>query len=163
LQFTLPGSPNIYYGAEVGMTGGDDPANRGPMRWDLVNDDNPEFAWIKKLIGLRKTHRALRIGDFRLVEADKLLAFERYTERALETVIVLANPTAVPVTERVMIPHASLMDDTPVVDILSPTETTPISRVEAGFIAATVPPLNVQALILQERPLGGYSRYKRVR
>ena len=43
LQFTLPGAPNIYYGSEVGMTGGSDPENRGPMRWDLVRDDNPEL------------------------------------------------------------------------------------------------------------------------
>jgi glycosidase len=163
LQFTLPGAPNLYYGSEVGMSGGGDPANRAPMRWDLVRDDNPELAWIKKLIGLRKGHRALRVGNFRLVESDKLLAFERYTDRALETVIVLANPTAAPVTEHVMVANASVMDDTPVVDILSPTDTLPIGRIDAGFIALTLPPESILALMLQERPLGGYSRYKRVR
>ncbi|MFN7694286.1 MAG: alpha-amylase family glycosyl hydrolase, partial [Burkholderiales bacterium] len=47
LQFTLPGAPNLYYGVEVGMTGGADPENRGPMRWDLVRDDNPEMVWTK--------------------------------------------------------------------------------------------------------------------
>lgn len=162
LMFTLPGSPNIYYGSEVGMSGGDDPENRNPMRWDLVNDNNPEFTWIKKLIGLRKGHRALQVGNFRLVESDRLLAFERYTNRALETVIVLANPTAAPVTERVMIPHASLMDDTPVVDILSNDAIKPVGRIEAGFITLTVPPETIHAFMLQERSLGGYSRYKRV-
>jgi len=30
LQFSIPGSPCLYYGVEVGMEGGDDPANRGP-------------------------------------------------------------------------------------------------------------------------------------
>jgi len=163
LQFTLPGAPSIYYGAEVGMTGGDDPENRGPMRWDLVRDDNPELVWIKNLIGLRKEHRALRIGDFRLVESDRLLAFERYTDRALETVVVLANPTTVPLTERVMISNSSLMDDTPVVDILDSADAPPIGRIEAGFMTVTMPPQRIQALMLQELPLGGYSRYKRVR
>ena len=163
LQFTLPGAPNIYYGAEVGMTGGDDPENRGPMRWDLVRDDNPELVWIKNLIGLRKEHRALRVGDFRLVESDRLLAFERYTDRALETVVVLANPTTVPLTERVMISNSSLMDDTPVVDILDSADAPPIGRIEAGFMTVTMPPQRIQALMLQELPLGGYSRYKRVR
>jgi cyclomaltodextrinase len=43
LQFTLPGAPNIYYGAEVGMTGGGDPENRAPMRWDLMRDDNADL------------------------------------------------------------------------------------------------------------------------
>jgi glycosidase len=66
LQFTLPGAPNIYYGAEVGMTGGPDPENRSPMRWDLMHSDNAELVWMKQLIALRKAHRALRVGDFRL-------------------------------------------------------------------------------------------------
>lgn len=86
LQFTLPGAPNIYYGSELGMTGGDDPANRGPMRWDLASDGNPEFVWMTKLITLRKQHRALRIGNFRLIDSDRLLAFERYTNRPLGSV-----------------------------------------------------------------------------
>ena len=29
LQFTLPGSPNLYYGTELDMPGGDDPEMRG--------------------------------------------------------------------------------------------------------------------------------------
>jgi glycosidase len=32
-QFTYPGSPAIFYGDEVGLTGGDDPFNRGTYRW----------------------------------------------------------------------------------------------------------------------------------
>jgi cyclomaltodextrinase len=43
LQFTLPGSPNLYYGSEVGMTGGDDPEMRAPMRWDLVATTTPTW------------------------------------------------------------------------------------------------------------------------
>ena len=163
LQFTLPGAPNIYYGREIGMTGGNDPDNRGPMRWDLVRDDNPELTWIKKLIDLRKQHRALRVGNFRLVESNRLLAFERYTDQALETVIVLANPTAAPVTERVMIANAGLIDDTPVIDVLSPTDAPPIGRIAAGFMTVTIPPETVHVLMLRELSLGGYSRFKRIR
>ena len=162
LQFTLPGAPNIYYGSEVGMTGGSDPENRGPMRWDLVHSDNPELAWIKKLILMRKQHRALRIGNFRLVESDRLLAFERYTDRALDTVIVLVNPTGTAITEQIMIANGGLMDDTPMVDVLSPTDTPPVSRVEAAFMTVTVHPETVFVLIPRERSLGGYSRYKRI-
>lgn len=158
LQFTLPGAPNIYYGSETGMTGGADPENRGPMRWDLVNADNPELTWVKQLIALRKHNRALRIGNFRLVEAERLLAFERYTERALETIVVLANPADAPVTERIMIANASLMDTTPMVDLLSPAS----AAMEAGFMTVHVPPRTVCVLRPSEPPMGGYSRYKRV-
>ena len=80
------------------------------MRWDLVSEENPELIWIKQLIALRKENRALRIGNFRLIESERLLAFERYTNRALETVTVLANPSDAAVTERVMVANASLMD-----------------------------------------------------
>ena len=161
LQFTLPGAPNIYYGAEVGMTGGADPENRGPMRWDLLKADNPELVWMKQLIALRKTHRALRVGDFRLLESEKLYAFERYTNRALETVLVLANPTDREVTERVMVANAYLMEDTPLVDMISPSGKSP-ATVGSGFITVTVPPKTAMVLQPKERNLGGYSRYKRV-
>ncbi len=163
LQFTLPGAPNVYYGSEVGMTGGADPENRGPMRWDLANDDNPEFTWIKQLIALRREHRALRIGDFRRIESDRLLAFERYTDRALETMIILVNPSNAAVTDRIMIANADLMDDTPVFDVLGQADAPPMATVGAGFMTATIPPETAVVLTPRERPLGGYSRYKRVR
>jgi glycosidase len=163
LQFTLPGAPNIYYGSELGMTGGADPENRAPMRWDLARADNPELAWAELLIGLRKQHRALRIGNFRLVEADRLLAFERYTERPLETVVVLVNPTDAAITEQVMIANAGLMDDTPMVDLLGPADAPPAGTVGAAFLTATVPAEAALILVPRERSLGGYTRYKRVR
>ncbi len=162
LQFTLPGAPNVYYGSEVGMAGGADPENRGPMRWNLVNDDNPEFAWTKRLIALRQEYRALRIGDYRRVETDRLLAFERHTDRALETVIVLVNPSNAAVTDRIMIANADLMDDTPMVDVLGDPDAPPVATIGAGFLTVTLPPESAVVLSPRERPLGGYSRYKRV-
>lgn len=163
LQFTLPGAPNIYYGSEVGMIGGGDPENRGPMRWDLVRADNPELVWIKQLIELRKQHPALRIGNFRLVESDRLLAFERYTDRVLETVVVLANPSGAAMTDRVMIANAGLMDATPMVDLLGPADGPPAGTVEAAFLTVTIPAETVLVLTPREHTLGSYSRYKRIR
>ncbi len=162
LQFTLPGSPNIYYGSEVGMIGGEDPENRGPMRWDLVHDNNSELTWMRQLIALRRQHRALRIGNFRLVDADQLVAFERYTDQVLETVIVLANPSTEIITEPVMIANASLMDNTPMVNLLDPTHTNPVCTLNAAFMHVTVPAETVFVLMPREPALGGYSRYKRV-
>jgi glycosidase len=162
LQFTLPGAPNLYYGAELGMTGGADPENRGPMRWDLVRDDNPELAWVRQLIALRKAHRALRVGDFRLIESHKLFAFERHTDRALESRIVVANPGDTTVRERLLVPNPHLMDDTPMVDVLDVVSPAPAVGFGPGFITVELPPNGV--VVLQPRPkaLGGYSRYKRV-
>jgi cyclomaltodextrinase / maltogenic alpha-amylase / neopullulanase len=64
-QMTFPGSPAIYYGDEVGMTGGEDPYNRAPYPWaDQGGDpDSDLFAEYKKLIQLRKNNPVLRHGD----------------------------------------------------------------------------------------------------
>lgn len=162
LQFTLPGAPNVYYGAELGMTGGPDPENRGPMRWDLLKDDNPELVWTRQLIALRKTHRALRVGDFRRIDAERLFAFERYTDRALDSVLVVANPSDQAVTERLMVPDGELMDDTPLVDALRPAGPA-VATLGSGFVTVHVPARTALVLTPQERALGGYSRYKRVK
>jgi glycosidase len=165
LQFTLPGAPNLYYGVEVGMTGGADPENRGPMRWDQLRDDHPEFVWLRQLIALRKAHRALRVGDFRLIEAQRLLAFERHTDRALDSVLVVANPGDTPVRERLLVANAHLMDDTPMIDVLGLVApgAASASNFGPGLVTVEVPPRGV--LVLQPRPKshGGYNRYKRVR
>jgi glycosidase len=162
LQFTLPGAPNIYYGAELGMVGGADPENRSPMRWDLMSTENLEYRWIKQLIELRKQNRALRIGNFRTIASDRLMAFERYTDRALETVLVFANPTKAAITERVMVSNSDLMDDTPMHDLFAAAGSKPITTFGAGLMTITVPAETVIALKPVERNLGGYSRYKRV-
>jgi len=161
LQFTLPGAPNLYYGAEVGMVGGPDPQNRGPMRWDLVTSDNPELQWTKRLIALRKSHRALRVGDFRVMETQHLFAFERYTDKALETRLIIANPGDTPVRERLMVANPHLMDDTPLVDLLA-DPTVQVGSIGSGFITVDVPPHTVQVLQPLPKALGGYNRYKRV-
>ena len=162
LQFTLPGAPNIYYGAELGMTGGADPENRGPMRWELLAPDNPELRWMRQLVALRQHHRALCVGDYRAIDTEALYAFERHTDRALETVLVVANPGDRAVTEKLMVANAHLMDDTPLVDALRPGEK-PAAVFGPGFVTVTLPPRSVWVLTPQERSLGGYSRYKRVR
>ena len=162
LQFTLPGAPNLYYGAEVGMVGGGDPENRGPMRWDLVREDNPELVWVRQLIQLRKAHRALRVGDFRLIESQQLYAFERHTDRTLESRIVVANPGNTTVRERLLVPNAYLMDDTPMIDVLGQVKPAPGVGFGPGFITVELPPHGVVVLQPQPKALGGYSRYKRV-
>lgn len=160
LQFTLPGAPNLYYGSELGMVGGNDPEQRAPMRWDLVSEINETLRWTKKLIALRQQHRALRIGDFRLVTAEKLLAFERYTDRIEDSVIVLANPSKTAVTEIVMIPNAKLMNGQPLVDVLD--ESAKPVHMSTSLTTVTVPAGGVLILTPDTRTKAGYNSYKRV-
>jgi glycosidase len=162
LQFTLPGSPNLYYGAEVGMTGGDDPAQRGPMRWDRVEQGHADLAWTRQLIALHKAHRALRVGNYRSATAGQLLAFERHTDRAADTVLVLANPGDQTVTELVQWRNGLMMDDNRLRDLLPPPEGSPPPALHAGFVRITLPPHGVRVLAPDVGTQGGYSVYKRV-
>jgi glycosidase len=65
MQMVLPGSPSIYYGDEVGMTGGDDPFNRGPFPWADTggSPDLDMLATVKALVAMRHAHPVLRRGD----------------------------------------------------------------------------------------------------
>jgi glycosidase len=161
LQFTLPGSPNLYYGSELDMAGGDDPEMRAPMRWDLVTDDNAALNWTKQLIALRRQHRALRVGDYRSLEAQRLYAFERRTDRVADTVLVLVNSENVEVTETLLVPDSKLMDSTLMVDLIGNAPAAPI-RLWAALLQVTVPARTALVLKPEVAPPGGYSNYKRV-
>ncbi len=160
LQFTLPGSPNLYYGSELGMTGGEDPQNRSPMRWELVRDDNPDLRWTRQLVDLRKQHRALRVGNFRLISARQLLAFERYTDRVQDTVLVLVNPGKKAVTERILIANSKLMNGSSLIDLLDP-KAKPLG-VLAGMTTVSVPAGGFRVLTPDVQAHGGYNVFKRV-
>lgn len=52
--FVFTGSPNIYYGDELGISGGKDPDNRRCMDFSKVGNDMYNF--MKKLIQIKKTY-----------------------------------------------------------------------------------------------------------
>ena len=76
LQYTLPGSPSIYYGDEAVMEGYKDPFNRRTFPWGR---EDPEMVdHFRRLGKLRKDHPALRLGDIRFFAAgDKHLGYTR--------------------------------------------------------------------------------------
>ncbi|MEK8031581.1 alpha-amylase family glycosyl hydrolase [Ideonella sp. DXS29W] len=161
LQFTLPGSPNLYYGDELGMLGGEDPEMRAPMRWDLATADNAALDWTRRLVKLHRGERALRVGNFRLLESQRLLAFERFTDRARDAVLVITNPSLQDVTDTVLIPDSKIMDGTRLVDQLGTWTGEPL-RVQAALLQVTLPPGGTLVLKPDVSPPGGYTNYKRV-
>lgn len=90
-QLTMPGAPGIYYGDEIGMNGGQDPLNRGAFLWDAPETwDRATLEMTRTLARLRKEHRALRHGDWRLLwQGKNAFAYERATED--ERVVVVVN------------------------------------------------------------------------
>lgn len=69
-QMLTPGTPFIYYGDEVAMTGGDDPDNRRGMLWDDSKQDKDMYHWYQRLTYFRHTINALTQGDYLRVDAD---------------------------------------------------------------------------------------------
>lgn len=63
MQLLLPGMPMIYYGDEVGLTGGRDPDCRRGMLWDEARQDRELLEYYRRLISLRKAHPCLTEGD----------------------------------------------------------------------------------------------------
>ena len=76
LQYTLPGSPSLYYGDEAGMEGYKDPFNRRTYPWG--REDWEFLNHFKRLGHLRKENEALRLGDIQFFQAgDKHIGFTR--------------------------------------------------------------------------------------
>ena len=69
-QLSFTGSPCIYYGDEIGLTGGQDPLCRKCMVWEKEKQDRDLFTHVQTLIALRKQYRALRSGEFHILEAN---------------------------------------------------------------------------------------------
>lgn len=116
---TIPGTPFIYYGEEIGMTGHKpDELIRTPMQWsaeqsagfttkyawESINSDyttvnvasestdpNSLLSLYRTLIALRNNHAALRVGTYTMVDCDKssIMAFLRVSKE--ETVLVIIN------------------------------------------------------------------------
>ncbi len=158
LQFTLPGAPCIYYGSELGMQGAGDPQNRAPMRWDLAVLSNPIYASARKLIQIRKSHPALRFGDFKSLATEQLLGFVRYTDRLDQTVIVLLNPTNRKVSEVFPSRVGRLMSWGEMRDVLTGKKL----RTITGLVQAELEPKSVMILEPVIEKSGGYSPYDRI-
>ncbi len=104
-QMTMPGAPTIYYGDEVGMTGGYDPGSRGGMPWDRALWDVDLLDYVRGTVYLRKQHPALRRGTYRtlLAEGD-VYAFERaYMD---ERLVVIFNTGSAERTVRIPLDSA---------------------------------------------------------
>lgn len=113
LQLTTVGIPTIYYGEEVARAGGDWPDNRSDMPWgergirpgagqprdEALRED------YRRLIALRRAHRALQIGGHRMLAGDgDLLVFAR--EAGDDAVVVAVNRGATALRAEIQRPAA---------------------------------------------------------
>jgi neopullulanase len=105
LQSTLPGAPCIYYGDEIGLTGANDPANRGAFPWDEAAWDAGLRAYVRSVLRLRAEHPALRHGSTAMVATSgAAMAFERALGD--ERLVVAINPDEIPLALDLTLPGA---------------------------------------------------------
>lgn len=87
-QFSMMGTPCIYYGDEIGMVGGQDPGCRACMIWEEEQQNRDLFNFLKLLIQLRKAEPVFGNGGrFNVIKADSeanYLVYEKYnTEKRI--------------------------------------------------------------------------------
>jgi neopullulanase len=89
-QMTYPGAPGIYYGDEMGMSGGEDPGSRGAMDWESTGPGHGIHSLIRELTELRRKEPALATGEWRALssQADLVVIERRLIDRCL---LVLIN------------------------------------------------------------------------
>lgn len=128
VQMTMPGTPTIYYGDEVGLTGADDPDNRRPFPWKLQPDgsyvqapqdtsyyaaagNHATFDWYRQLIGIRMANPVLRQGTLTFLKTDdtnKTLAYAMRKDNNLAIVVVNRNESS---AQTVDVPTAGYLRD----------------------------------------------------
>jgi cyclomaltodextrinase / maltogenic alpha-amylase / neopullulanase len=91
LQCMLPGAPCVYYGDEIGSTGGNDPANRAAFPWDAGRWDEDLRVFVRSVLALRAAEPALRHGATTAIGADgAAMAIERRLDAA--RLVLALNP-----------------------------------------------------------------------
>ena len=90
LQLLMPGMPMLYYGDEVGLTGGADPDCRRGMLWEESRQDRELLMWYKSLIRVRKENPAIAQGEAIRMESrddDGLIIITRQLESRKVTLV----------------------------------------------------------------------------
>ncbi|SHM50812.1 alpha-glycosidase [Gracilibacillus kekensis] len=91
-QLSFIGSPCIYYGDEVGLSGGEDPGCRKCMEWDQSKQDLALFDFIKQLLQMRKEIPAFgNQADFKFLKVEEnVIAYQKESNEG-KLVFILNN------------------------------------------------------------------------
>ena len=169
--FTWPGIPCVYYGDEVGMTGGKDPDCRRTFPWDESRQRVRLWRWVRRLAALRRNVPALAWGEPVVVEvdgSDEVAAFGRGAPAPGHAPVVVAvSRSERPQRVRLrpapgLVEHAGAEADRTWVDLLTGRRAAAgLGRQEgweaAGGLELELPPWGV-AVLAWERPWGEWAR-----
>ncbi len=162
MQFTLPGIPKIYYGEEVGMTGGNDPMNRAPMVWDESKWNNEIISFYKTLSHLRQTKKEFQTGkfmDFSEWMDNGVIGYMRYCEDdPKEYSIVLLNIENTDKNFRLFIPYSYIFCQLDLKNLLSDE----IIKAEISYIDVSLKAMEYKIYSPHNQLKSNYSFFKRI-
>ena len=97
VMFFFVGMPCIYYGTEIGMSGGYDPDSRRTFDWNENHWDKDLFQTIKELIQLRKEKikgklRMFTEGEIFVIEREKIFLAVNNTKDTLKYGKIILEP-----------------------------------------------------------------------
>ncbi|WP_277678313.1 alpha-glycosidase [Gracilibacillus dipsosauri] len=80
-QLSFLGSPCLYYGDEIGLSGGEDPGCRACMEWEEENQDQSLFSFVQQLIQWRKEIKGFgNSGEFQFLKGQgNVIVYEKRT------------------------------------------------------------------------------------
>ncbi len=119
LLFTLPGTPVLFYGEELGLV--EDLSLEGrlavrvPMDWEAAKDQRHDpdslLTWMRQLVGLYRECPELAWGDFQVLDAGDPTVFAHRADCDGGTVIAVHNLANREITVR--IPADGVLTDLP--------------------------------------------------
>jgi cyclomaltodextrinase / maltogenic alpha-amylase / neopullulanase len=122
-QFAYPGSPAIYYGDEIGLVGGKDPACRGAFLWEESTWNTELRDFIKTLVRFRKNHVALRRGEYIRLDPNTNPACYAFARTAVnDEVLVIMNANAKEQKTIINIDKIGWKEGQVISDLLSPEQ-----------------------------------------
>jgi alpha-glucosidase len=132
LQMTYVGMPSIYYGDEIGTTGGNDPDNRRTFDWNQSDWNMGIFDLTKTLTHNRATHESWRDGSFMPLLTDDTNDIYAYGRNLMDsgtigsgarpsdsTIVILNNDLNHAHTVTLDASQLSLTDGTQLTDLVS--------------------------------------------
>lgn len=92
MMFTLPGTPSVYYGDEIGLDGTIQSIEgcRYPMDWNWESKEKARDCRVfyQKMISLKRSSEALNDGGFQIISDEGyVLAFARFTSQEVIFII----------------------------------------------------------------------------
>lgn len=160
LQFTLPGTINLYMGEEIGTQGGDDPFNRATMDWSVVEKGNTYSTLHRQLITIRQQHRALKIGDIKFLSSEKLIAYLRTTDKVDDSIVVIINPHSYAVQETILVSEPQLKSHLRFINLI----TGKVEVTSYGILLPISIPAKTSWILKPDlSPVHGYSAYKNIK